>query len=464
MRRLTGGAATRTGGPVSTPRTAIRITGLSKKYRLFDNPRQRLKEVLDPWHRTFHQEFWALRDVDLEIPKGSTLGIIGRNGSGKSTFLQIVSGIIPPTTGEVHVDGRVAALLELGAGFDPEFTGRQNALQYVRLQGMPHGEIEARLAEIEAFADIREFYDRPIKSYSSGMFARLAFAAAINVDPEILILDEILAVGDARFQQRCYEKIHSLQSSGKTVLIVSHSPETIIDHCDSAIFLEKGRLVARGEPKAVTDRYREFLFDEAVEQYGHIAGTPRQRASDGGADKEHDNEATSPTIAEMLDFVDTVDRFPIRLGYNPQERVEGSDEANLLDYRMETNANPCTSDHFMSGMVVDIHVLTRSAKWHDQLEFGLALRRKDGLFVYGCNSVMRPSAFRRHTRDGTIVFSFALRLAIQSDYYFFNFGVFRVAAGETVRLKTRRDVVQIGVLGTSHFDGLTDIAVETVKP
>ena len=337
---------------------AVRVASLSKKYRLFDSPRQRLREALDLKGRTFHKEFWALRDVSFEIAKGQTVGIIGRNGSGKSTLLQVLTGVMPPTSGTVEVNGRIAALLQLGAGFDPSFTGRDNARQFGRLQGLTADEIEARIPEIEAFANIGEFFDREVRSYSSGMFARLAFAAAINVDPDILILDEILAVGDARFQQRCYERIQRLQDAGKTVLVVSHDIETIINQCDSAILIEKGQVAANGAPRDVADRYKELLFDEVVNELGVVRATATRsrpsRPAEGG----------SPWAAELLASADGTDRFPHRPGYNPQETVYGDGDGQLLDYRIEVDGTEALTDHFLCGSVVRFHVLAQSRSWH----------------------------------------------------------------------------------------------------
>ncbi|MBV8630620.1 MAG: ABC transporter ATP-binding protein, partial [Silvibacterium sp.] len=315
---------------------AIQVNNLSKKYRLFNNPRQRLKEALDPRARTYHKDFWALHDINFMVPTGHTVGIIGRNGSGKSTLLQILTGVMPPSSGRVDVVGRVIALLELGAGFDPDFTGRENVRQYSRLQGLSGTEIEARLSEVEAFAEIGEFFDREVRQYSSGMFARLAFAAAINVDPDVLILDEILTVGDARFQLRCYERIRNFQKAGKTVVIVSHDLETIIDHCDSAILLDKGRLVAQGAPRTVTDVYREILSDEVLERVGlqaapgDIGAGANANPGDPTLTYEDDRAELPPPVAAMLDDVSGTDRFPWRAGYNPAEVISGESPAGIL--------------------------------------------------------------------------------------------------------------------------------------
>lgn len=437
---------------------AIRLSGVSKKYRIFDSPRQRLKEALNPFGRTYHRDFWALKDIDLVVPKGQTVGIIGRNGSGKSTLLQIITSVLQPTSGTVEISGRVAALLELGAGFDPDFTGRQNVRQFGRLQGLKSAEIEARLPEIEAFADIGEFFERPVKAYSSGMFARLAFAAAINVDPDILILDEILAVGDARFQVRCYDRIRKLQDRGKTVLVVSHSLETIIDHCKSAILLDKGTLVANGEPKAVTDIYREILFDEVADRYAQI-DVPQVDGPAARPSPSATADDLPPIVAEMLTDSAQGDRFPLRPGYNEKETIWGSGDAELVDYRLEVNGQIATSDRIECGAILRLYVAAVSRSWHDELHFGIALRRTDGLFVYGSNTVMRPKAFHRWRAGERLVFSGAFRLSLNSASYFFDLGLFRRFDGEALRLRTRRNSIHLSVASSPDFDGIVDVGL-----
>jgi lipopolysaccharide transport system ATP-binding protein len=441
---------------------AIQAVALAKKYRIFDSPRQRLKEALDPWGRSFHQDFWALRDIDLTIRKGHTVGILGRNGSGKSTLLQLITEVMQPTSGTVAVAGRVTALLELGAGFDPDFTGRENAVQFGRLQGLSAREIEQRLPDIEAFAGIGDFFDREVKTYSSGMFARLAFAAAINVDPDVLILDEILAVGDARFQQRCYSRLRDLQDAGKTVLMVSHSLEAIIDHCDSAILLDKGRLIATGAPKEVADRYREIMFDEVASALGEVpAARPTRTAS---AEPLTDTAGVPALAAEMLADVETGDRFPRRPGYNDQETSSGSGEAEILDYRIEVDGEAVTSTLFDSGQVVRVFLLGRSERWHENAEVGLSIRRVDGFFVYGSHSVMRPEAFERWSNGHAIVFAIRFRLNLQSGHYFIDAGLFRKVGEEPVILRIRRNSIQLTVVNTPHFDGLVDLVVSKTVP
>ena len=239
---------------------AISIQNVSKCFKRYDRPVDRLKELLLPG-KSQAREFWALRDINLEVPKGQILGIVGRNGSGKSTLLQILAGTLTPTTGEVRVNGRISALLELGSGFNPEFTGRQNVFFNGRLLGLSHREIEDKFDEIAGFADIGDFIDQPVKTYSSGMFIRLAFAVAVNVEPEILIVDEALAVGDVVFQHRCLRRMRSLMDSGVTTLFVSHDSGAVKTLCSQAIMLHDGRLQASGSPNSVLVQYMKLLTE-----------------------------------------------------------------------------------------------------------------------------------------------------------------------------------------------------------
>jgi lipopolysaccharide transport system ATP-binding protein len=238
----------------------VLVQNVCKLYRLYRRPSDRLRELL-PGSRPRHTDFWALRDIHFAVEKGEMLGVVGPNGCGKSTLLQIVSGILQPTSGRVVTRGRIAALLELGAGFNPEFTGRENVYLNGEIMGLSRGEIAKAMPSIEAFAEIGEFIERPVKEYSSGMYVRLAFATAIHVDPEILIVDEALAVGDAVFANRCVRKFQELRERKITVLFVSHDLGLVKQLSDRAIFLLNGRIAAEGEPKDVINRYIGLVLE-----------------------------------------------------------------------------------------------------------------------------------------------------------------------------------------------------------
>jgi homopolymeric O-antigen transport system ATP-binding protein len=234
---------------------AIRVRNVGKSYQIYERPADRLKQFLWRGRRRFYREFWALRDVTFDVRSGSVVGVVGRNGSGKSTLLQLVCGTLTPTAGTVERRGRVAALLELGSGFNPEFTGRENIFLYGAVLGLSEAEIRERLERITEFADIGEFLDLPVKIYSSGMHVRLAFSVAINVDPDVLVIDEALAVGDARFQQRCLTKLRELQHRGVSMLFVSHDAEAVKRLCDHVVVLQDGMVINCGDAPAMANWY-----------------------------------------------------------------------------------------------------------------------------------------------------------------------------------------------------------------
>ncbi len=233
----------------------IKVEHLTKVYNLYNSPKDRIKEALSPFRKKYHIPFYALKDVSFHVEKGECFGIIGRNGSGKSTLLKIIAGVITPTSGEIRVGGRVSALLELGAGFNPEMTGIENIYLNATILGYKKEEIDRKLNEIIEFADIGNFIYQPVKMYSSGMFARLAFAVAINVEPDVLIVDEVLSVGDAAFQRKCFAKMEELKKRGITILFVSHDERTIVEFCNRVLFLHQGKKVIEGDPKMVVSLY-----------------------------------------------------------------------------------------------------------------------------------------------------------------------------------------------------------------
>lgn len=245
---------------------AIKVENVSKIYKLYDKPIDRLKESLNLSKKNYHKDHYALNKISFEVKKGEVVGIIGTNGSGKSTLLKMITSVLTPTSGNIGVDGKVSALLELGAGFNPEYTGLENIYLNGTMMGYSKGEMDTKVNSIAEFADIGEFINQPVKTYSSGMFARLAFAVAINVDPDILIVDEALSVGDIRFQQKCYRKIEELKKN-KTVLIVSHDITTITKFCDRVIWIEQGNLKGIGKPIDISKQYQAYVVDSKLEKH-----------------------------------------------------------------------------------------------------------------------------------------------------------------------------------------------------
>lgn len=247
---------------------AIQASKLSKTYRLFKDPADRLKEAIHPFRKKYHTDFTALSDVTFDVYKGETLGIIGKNGAGKSTLLKILTGVLTPSSGTYAVRGRISSLLELGTGFNPELSGMENIFFNGMLLNIPRAELEQKLSSIIAFADIGEFIEQPVKVYSSGMFARLAFAVAFHVDPDILIVDEALSVGDMSFQKKCFDKFHEIRAKGSTILFVSHDPFQVKGYCQRALYLKNGRVEIFGNSSDVVDAYS---YDQEKEVREKIA-------------------------------------------------------------------------------------------------------------------------------------------------------------------------------------------------
>jgi lipopolysaccharide transport system ATP-binding protein len=270
---------------------AVEFERVSKSYAIYEKPGDRLRELLSPGRRSFHRDFWALRDLSFAIQRGEVFCIVGENGSGKSTTLQLIAGIMQPSAGVVQVDGRVAALLELGAGFNPEFTGRDNVYLNASILGLSKREIDRRYKAIEDFAEIGDFIRQPVKTYSSGMVVRLAFAVAINVDPEVLLVDEALAVGDTYFRHRCMRKVHELRASGITIVFVSHAIGDVKAIGDHVLWLERGCVIAIGEPDAVLPLYLAAM----TERERRYAVAPGVSAG---------NSSSSAPIAESIPNVD----------------------------------------------------------------------------------------------------------------------------------------------------------------
>jgi ABC-2 type transport system ATP-binding protein len=273
---------------------AISLRGIGKKYRISPTRSSRLGEVLSFGKAKRSHEFWALQDIDLDVEPGTTLGVIGRNGAGKSTLLSIISGVLRPTTGEVEVRGRLSAIFGIGTGFNPLFTGRENAMLSGLILGIEHEEMVERFDDIEAFADIGEFMDQPIKTYSSGMRSRLGFAVAINVQPDVLVIDEALSAGDSAFKKKAIQRMYDLRDSGSTVLFVSHSMGMVRRFCTEAILLHRGRLVTAGSPEEVVDRYEEML---AKSQEMMDAG-PSELDEQLDYEIEHEEEDDTPARAD----------------------------------------------------------------------------------------------------------------------------------------------------------------------
>jgi ABC-type polysaccharide/polyol phosphate transport system ATPase subunit len=373
-------------------RAAVALKGIGKKYRVSPSRSLRLKEVLSFGKVKRSHDFWALQDINLEVEPGTTLGILGRNGAGKSTLLKIISGVLQPTTGTAEVNGRLTAIFSLGSGFNPEFTGRENAMLNGLILGIDHQEMLERFDDIAAFADIGEFMDRPIKTYSSGMRSRLGFAVAVNVDPDILVLDEALSAGDAAFKKKALQRMYDLRDSGTTVLFVSHSMGMVKQFCTDAILLHEGRLVTSGSPYEVADHYKELL-EEAVQKYSQTDGTDR------GLDDLLDSEEE-----EDLEGVGSRDGSARPGG---GARGTGIRTVEVLDEKGE----PVSTVRMGSTVTVRVHA--RYAEAAEKSALGITLQsRKAGMAVFSTDTNREGTSLgsREASEEATVDFTFEVPL------------------------------------------------------
>ncbi|MEZ5741556.1 MAG: ABC transporter ATP-binding protein [Burkholderiaceae bacterium] len=394
--------------------------------------------------KCYYREFWALRDVSFEIPRGETVGIVGRNGSGKSTLLQLICGTISPTAGSVVTHGRIGALLELGSGFNPEFTGRENVYMNAALLGLTSAEVDQRYDDIAAFADIGEFIDQPVKSYSSGMVVRLAFAVQAQVEPDILIVDEALAVGDARFQAKCFEQLKRLKNRGTSILLVSHSSEQIVTHCSQAILLDHGRQVSSGAPRDVVNVYQDLLF-----------GKERQAAADPAKPSGPRIEASSLVHAGLST---DAERFGERPGYNPHEYRWGDGTASILDFHLVAGGKSHPSA-IESGDTVLLGLAIRFHRNIVRPVLGVTIKTKEGVTVYGANSeTLNCREFVDFGAAGSVLVvevSFECRLAVGD--YFISLGVAAREGEQVIPHDRRYDAIHLQVGPCPRFFGLADL-------
>ncbi len=364
---------------------AISVSNLSKCYQIYENPRDRLKQFVMPRVRRlacksnkyYFREFWALKDVSFEIKKGETVGIIGRNGSGKSTLLQMICGTLNPTSGSIQTNGRIAALLELGSGFNPEFTGRDNVYMNAALLGLNNEEIDSRFDAIAAFADIGEFIDQPVKTYSSGMYVRLAFSVIAHVDADILVVDEALSVGDAVFNQKCMRFIRSFQERG-TLLFVSHDMSSVQNLCKSAVWLGHGQVMKRGDSKKVADSYLQYTLQEVYGQ--EVKLTPAT-----GPNNISTDELDADNTSELLPIVEDASQMHVQ---NNLQVASGwtAGGAEILSVTLESVLGG-DNNVFSGGEKVQIVVLAKAKKDLHSPILGFVFRDRLGQDLFGENTL-----------------------------------------------------------------------------
>jgi lipopolysaccharide transport system ATP-binding protein len=416
----------------------IRLRGISKRYEIYRRPSDRLKQairsgagaLLGLAPACYFDEFWALRDVSFDVRPGETVGVVGRNGSGKSTLLQIVCGTLAPSGGDVATRGRIAALLELGSGFNPEFTGRANVFLNAAILGIPRAEAEARFDAIAAFADIGAFIDQPVKTYSSGMAVRLAFAVAINVDPQILVVDEALSVGDELFQRKCYARIEQIKRAGATILFVSHSAGAVIELCDRALLLEAGEMLAIGDPKAVIGQYQRLIYappERQVEVRSAIRASRGAAVAVGAGGGEGVGDASAGDVGQPDDQYDP--------GLVPHSTLAYESRGAVIEGPEIVNEAGARVNCLVRGRTYRYRYAVRFAEAASEVRFGMLVKVLSGLELGGAATASNPRDSVAFVPAGSVArVEFRFRCALNPGTYFMNAGVLGKKGAEEIFL------------------------------
>ena len=410
----------------------IQIRDLSKMYKLYDKPSDRLKESLGLTKKKCYREHYALSHVSFDVHQGETVGIIGTNGSGKSTILKIITGVLNPTDGEVIVDGRISALLELGAGFNMEYSGLENVYLNGTMIGFSREEIDEKLDDILNFADIGEFIHQPVKTYSSGMFVRLAFAVAINIEPEILIVDEALSVGDVFFQAKCYHKFEELKKMGKTIIFVSHDLSAVSKYCDKVILLNRGEKLDEGSPKAMVDMYKQLLVNQDP------INTDRQ-------------EESGEIVAQEIEG-----SWKSNFQVNPNTLEYGEKIAEIVDFAVFDSKGAITNTiEKGSRFQIKMKIL-----FHEEIQDPIgAYTFKDtrGTEITGTNTMFEKAYIRPPKAGETCVITFEQKMDLQGGEYLISFGCTGYRNGDFHVFHRLYDACNITVVSTKNTVGFYDM-------
>lgn len=416
--------------PMQEP--VICVEQIYKCYETYHKPIHRLWQSFST-KRKFYEEFWALKGIDLTVHRGETVGIVGKNGSGKSTLLQVITGILQATSGNCNTVGRVSALLELGAGFNPNFTGMENARLNASIMGLTREEFHQKLPDIVEFCGLGDFLQRPVKTYSSGMFVRLAFAVAINMNPDILIIDEALAVGDVRFQRKCFRRIEQLKESGVSILLVTHSTDSVLKYCDRAIMLDEGNLKMTGSPKEVVQAYLELMFASDVNV----------------VNKKEIN------IADYkVDFDPTQDNCIVHPTYNKNEHRWGDGRAQICHYEVLQNG-ASTTGLVSRGDELLIRASVLFLQDVDDLIYGITVKTADGNAVYGTNSRLVGNLSTSQQAGDLVSLEFSLTLHLLAGDYFISLGVAQDhQVKDNIAIDRRYDMIHLHVSQTTDAFGV----------
>lgn len=425
---------------------AIRVENVSKMYKLYDKPTDRFKEAIGLGKKNqLYREHYALNNISFDVKTGECVGIIGTNGSGKSTVLKIITGVLNPTDGNVMVNGRISALLELGAGFNMEYTGIENVYLNGTMIGFTREEIDRKLDDILAFADIGDFVNQPVKTYSSGMFVRLAFAVAINIDPEILIVDEALSVGDVFFQSKCYHKFEEFKKQGKTILFVSHDLSSISKYCDRVILINKGVKLAEGTPKDMVDMYKKVLVNQL---------------DDGG---EEEKKTDEEDVKQVLDIQNESVMWKNYFERNPQTLEYGSSLAEIIDYGI-FDAKGKLSNTIEKGTECTIAVKIRFNRKIDEPIIAFTFKDIKGIEITGTNTMYeKVENIKADAGDVRQVF-FRQKVDLQGGVYLLSLGCTGFQDGEFVVYHRLYDVITLSVISEQNTVGYFDMnSTVTIK-
>ena len=432
---------------------AITVKDVTKIYKLYDKPIDRLKEALNPFHKEYHKKFYALNNLSFEVKKGETVGIIGTNGSGKSTILKIITGVLTPTTGEVEVNGVISALLELGAGFNMDYTGIENIYMNGTMMGFSKKEMDAKLQEILDFADIGDFVYQPVKTYSSGMFVRLAFALAINVEPEILIVDEALSVGDVFFQSKCYRRMEEIRQKGTTILMVTHDMGSIIKYCDKVVLLNKGNFVAEGAPGHMVDLYKKIL---AGQMEGLEAAKDVDSDFSGETAKKEQKEKTYQASHGKL--------MKDSLTINSNRTEYGDGRAKIYDLGLFDQRGNLTN-LLLKGEEFTIKEKIRFAAPIQSPIFTYTIKDKKGTDLTGTNTMFEGTDIKPVKAGDEYEVSFTQKMTLQGGEYLLSMSCTGFEQGEHTVYHRLYDVANITVISNKNTVGVYDMesAVQAVK-
>ena len=443
---------------------AISVQDVTKVYRLYEKPIDRLKESMSISHKSYHRDFYALNGISFQVEKGQTVGIIGTNGSGKSTILKIITGVLTPTTGTVSVDGKISALLELGAGFNSDYTGIENIYMNGTMMGYSKKEMDEKLQDILDFAEIGDFVYQPVKTYSSGMFVRLAFALAINVEPEILIVDEALSVGDVFFQAKCYRRMEEIRKSGTTILMVTHDMGSIIKYCDKVVLLNKGEFVAEGTAGHMVDLYKKILAGQMDSLNAELAKEREESAADhilmsdfsGGitGDQPDSGPAEGTPGGLMKD----------QITINANRTEYGDGRAEIYDLGLLDERGNLTN-LLLKGEMFTIRECIRFNADIEAPIFTYTIKDKKGTELTGTNTLYEGADIRPVKAGDEYQVEFTQKMTLQGGEYLLSMSCTGFEQGEHVVYHRLYDVANITVISNKNTVGVYDMEsqVKAVK-